>query len=201
MKEIIIATKNPGKAIEFVEMFKPLGYEIKTLLDYPELPDIPETGTTFQENALLKAEGIAKILNRTVIADDSGLEIDCLNGRPGVYSARYAGEPKSDERNIQKVLEEMKDVPDEKRTAHFTCVLAVVRPDQEPVLFEGRCDGVILREKRGEHGFGYDPIFYVPEKQKTMAEMTPAEKQSISHRGNALKKLQDWLFNDLKGEL
>lgn len=200
MKEMIIATKNPGKREEFREMFKPFGYHVKTLLDYPEIPDIEETGTSFHENALLKAKEIASILQRPVIADDSGLEIDRLGGRPGVFSARYAGEPKDDERNIQKVLEEMKDVPDEERTAHFTCVLAVVVPGQDPVLFEGRCEGIILREKRGENGFGYDPIFYVPEKGKTMAEMTPAEKQSVSHRGEALAKFRKWLENEWQGE-
>ena len=200
MKEIIIATKNPGKAKEFQEIFKPLGYQVKTLLDFPEIPDVDETGKTFHENALLKAQEIATKLNRPVIADDSGLEIDSLGGRPGIYSARYAGEPKDDQRNIQKVLEEMKDVSDEKRTAHFTCVLAVVIPGNEPELFEGRCDGVILREKRGEHGFGYDPIFYVPEKGKTLAEMTPAEKQSVSHRGEAIAKFREWFEKEWSGE-
>lgn len=200
MKEIVIATKNPGKAKEFQEMFAPLGYQVKTLLDYPEIPDVEETGQTFQENALLKAKEIANQLNCPVIADDSGLAIDALGGRPGVYSARYAGEPKNDERNIQKVLEELKDVPDNERTAHFICVLAVVVPGREPLLFEGRCDGVILREKRGENGFGYDPIFYVSERGKTMAEMTPAEKHSVSHRGKALAKFKNWLENEWTGE-
>ncbi|MCU9614052.1 XTP/dITP diphosphatase [Caldibacillus lycopersici] len=195
MKEMIIATKNAGKAKEFIEIFSPMGYTVKTLLDFPDAPDIEETGATFEENALLKAEGIAKYFNRIVIADDSGLAIDALEGRPGVYSARYAGESKDDEANIAKVLEELKEVPEEKRTAHFHCTLALTGPCMEPVIVEGMCDGVILTEKRGTSGFGYDPIFYVPALGKTMAEMNGEEKNSISHRGNAIRKLREWVKN------
>src|SRR5690606_14949530 len=144
----------------------------------------------FVENALLKAEEMAKRLGKTVIADDSGLEIDALDGRPGVYSARYAGEDKDDDANIRKVLQELDGVPNERRTARFRAVLAMVVPGKEPLIVEGTCEGMILSEKRGTNGFGYDPIFYVPEKGKTMAEMTPEEKNSISHRGKAIQKLK-----------
>lgn len=191
MEELIIATKNKGKAKEFVELFEPLGFRVKTLLDYPDAPDIEETGETFEENALLKAAGISNIFQKIVIADDSGLVIDALDGRPGVYSARYAGTNKDDEANIQKVLFEMKEVPEEKRTAHFHCTLALVVPGKDPVIVEGTCNGLILTEKRGNNGFGYDPIFYLPHLKKTMAEMTSEEKNQISHRGNAIRKLYE----------
>jgi len=191
MEELIIATKNKGKAKEFVELFEPLGFRVKTLLDYPDAPDIEETGETFEENALLKAAGISNIFQKIVIADDSGLVIDALDGRPGVYSARYAGTKKDDEANIQKVLFEMKDVPEEKRTAHFHCTLALVVPGKDPVMVEGTCNGLILTEKRGNNGFGYDPIFYLPHLKKTMAEITSEEKNRISHRGNAIRKLYE----------
>jgi len=193
MKEIIIATKNPGKAKEFAEIFAPMGVEVKTLLDFPEVPDVEETGTTFEENALIKANEIARLFGKPVLADDSGLEIDALDGRPGVYSARYAGEEKDNEANIQKVLQELEGVPEEMRTARFRAVLALVIPGNDPILVEGTCEGVILEEKRGTQGFGYDPIFYVPERGKTMAEMAPEEKNSISHRGKALQKLKEVL--------
>jgi XTP/dITP diphosphohydrolase len=202
MKEIIVATKNKGKAKEFAEMFQSLGFTVKTLLDFPDAPDIEETGETFVENALLKAKGISEYFNKIVIADDSGLCVDALDGRPGVYSARYAGTEKDDEANLQKVLDELKGVPFEKRTAHFHCTLALVIPGKDPVIVEGKVDGYIIDEKRGENGFGYDPIFYVPEFGKTTAEMSPEEKNKISHRGQALKKLNEWVQEAVEsGEL
>lgn len=202
MKEIIVATKNKGKVKEFEEMFHKLGFTVKTLLDYPDAPDIEETGETFTENALLKAQGISDYLNKIVIADDSGLCVNALDGKPGVYSARYAGMEKNDEANLQKVLQELKDVPYEKRTAHFHCTLALVIPGKEPVIFDGRLDGYIIDEKRGENGFGYDPIFFVPEYGKTTAEMMPEEKNKISHRGRALEKLNEWVKQAVEsGEL
>lgn len=198
MKEIIIATKNKGKAKEFTELFGPLGFKVKTLLDYPDAPDIEETGKTFTENALLKAQGIAKLYQKIVIADDSGLVIDALNGRPGVYSARYAGEEKNDKANIQKVLSEMKDIPQDRRTAHFHCTLALVQLGTAPITVDGICEGLILTEKRGNNGFGYDPIFYVSQLDKTMAEMTPEEKNKISHRGNAIRALYEIIQEAMK---
>lgn len=190
MKEIIIATKNAGKAKEFQAMFLDYGYQVKTLLDYPEIAEIEETGTTFEENAVLKAETLSKILNKIVIADDSGLIVDALNGAPGVYSARYAGEPKSDERNMEKLLEELKDVPENQRYARFHCSLAVAIPNKKTLTFSGQCEGFIMLERRGTNGFGYDPLFFVEELQRPMAELQPFEKAQISHRGKALKKLE-----------
>ena len=191
MKDIIIATKNKGKAKEFESMFAPLGYRVLTMLDMEGAADIEETGETFEENAILKSEALSREFNTMVIADDSGLMIDALDGRPGVYSARYAGESKDDEANIDKVLEELKDVPAEKRTARFYCALAVSKPGQDTVTFSGTVEGTILTERRGENGFGYDPIFYVAELGKTTAEMEPEEKNGISHRARALQKLRE----------
>lgn len=199
MSEVIIATKNQGKAKEFTRMFQPLGFEVKTLLDFPDIKDVEETGTTFEENAILKAETIARLLDRMVIADDSGLAIDALEGRPGIYSARYAGEEKSDEANMNKVLEELADVADNERQARFFCALAVASPGKETFTVSGTCEGLILREKRGSYGFGYDPIFFAIEKGKAMAELTPEEKAQISHRANALRKLESELPSLLAG--
>jgi XTP/dITP diphosphohydrolase len=200
MKEVIIATKNSGKAREFVRMFEPLGFQVKTLLDYEEIEDIEETGSTFEENAIIKAETVSKRLNRAVIADDSGLVIDALNGRPGVYSARYAGEQKSDEDNMDKVLDELKGVERKNRTARFYCALALAIPGKETVTVFGTCEGLILDEKRGSHGFGYDPIFFVIDRNKAMAELLPQEKSQISHRAVALRNLSKLLPEVFKGE-
>lgn len=200
VQEVIIATKNAGKAKEFSRMFKPLGYEVKTLLDFPEFEDIEETGSTFEENAVLKAEAVSKAFGKIVIADDSGLMIDALEGRPGIYSARYAGEAKSDEANMQKVLAELEGVPEEKRTARFYCALAVSVPGKEAYTVSGACEGRILTDKRGSHGFGYDPIFFVTEKNKSMAELPPEEKSQISHRAKALEKLENSLGTLFKGD-
>lgn len=193
MIELIIATKNKGKAREFAEALEPLGYTVKTLLDYPQLKEIEETGTTFEENAILKAEGICEQIGKMVIADDSGLIVDALNGEPGVYSARYAGEDKDDEANIDKVLKKLKDVPEKERTARFYCALAVAIPNEKTITVNGTCEGIIINERKGNNGFGYDPIFFVPELGKTMAELETEEKMKISHRGAALKKLREVL--------
>lgn len=200
MKEIIIATKNKGKAKEFTRMFEPFGLTVKTLLDYDSVGDVEETGTTFEENAILKAETVAKVLGQPVIADDSGLIVDALNGAPGVYSARYAGSEKDDEANIDKVLMELKDVPESERTARFYCALAVAIPKGKTFTVNGACEGLILPERRGSNGFGYDPIFYVQSLRKSMAELEPEEKSKISHRGKALAKLEDQLPFILEGE-
>lgn len=199
MKQVIIATQNKGKAKDFEALFGPLGYEVLTLRDVAKDMDVEETGVTFEENAILKAEAVAEALQTTVIADDSGLEIDVLNGEPGVYSARYAGEAKSDEANIEKVLAKLEGVSEEQRTARFRCVLAIASPNKETVTYSGSCEGMILSERRGDHGFGYDPIFFVPNEGKAMAELLPEEKAAISHRGNALRELEkampEWLDN------
>jgi XTP/dITP diphosphohydrolase len=188
MKEIVVATKNKGKAKEFEKIFSKHGFQVKTLLDYPEMDEVEETGVTFEENAVLKAEAVSKQLNRPVISDDSGLIVDALEGRPGIYSARYAGPEKSDEANIDKVLSELANTPADKRTARFYCALAVAIPGQTTYTVFGTCEGEILKERRGTNGFGYDPIFYVFEKKLAMAELSSDEKNSISHRAKALEK-------------
>ncbi|REB06626.1 XTP/dITP diphosphatase [Sporosarcina sp. BI001-red] len=195
MKQILVATNNKGKVKDFEELFKPHGIQVISLKDLDEPIEVEETGTTFEENAILKAEETAKILGKWVISDDSGLEIDALNGEPGVYSARYAGEPKDDEANIDKALNGLKDVAEGSRDARFRCVLAIAGPGIETQTFSGSCDGSILFERHGENGFGYDPIFYVPSEGKAMAELTPAEKAAISHRGVAMRKFETELPN------
>ncbi|MCR6595282.1 XTP/dITP diphosphatase [Bacillus halotolerans] len=193
MKEAIIATHNPGKVKEFKEILEPKGYEVKSLAEIGFTDEIEETGHTFEENAILKAEAVAKAVNKMVIADDSGLSVDNLGGRPGVYSARYAGEQKDDQANIDKVLNELRGIEKEQRTARFRCALAVSIPGEETKTVEGHVEGYIAEEPRGEYGFGYDPIFIVKDKDKTMAELTSDEKNKISHRADALKKLSKLL--------
>ncbi len=190
MKEVIIATNNMGKAKDFEALFEPFGVKVLTLNDLDNAIDVEETGVTFEENAILKAETVARLLGKVVIADDSGLEIDALDGAPGVYSARYAGAEKSDDANIEKVLSELEAVPTDGRTARFRCVLAVAGPGVETETFSGSCEGVIHSERKGTNGFGYDPIFYVPEQGRMMAELSAQEKSLISHRGAALAKLK-----------
>ncbi|MPQ21841.1 ribonuclease PH [Carnobacterium divergens] len=195
--QLVIATRNPGKAKEFDALFAKKGWSIKTLLDFPEIPDVEETGTTFTENALLKAETIAQTLNMVVLADDSGLKVDALGGQPGVYSARFAGEAKSDAANNAKLLHELTDVPEAERTAQFHCTLALAMPDRESLVVSGEVEGTILTIPRGDNGFGYDPLFFVPTLAKTMAELTGEEKNKISHRSQALVQLEkvwdDWI--------
>lgn len=193
MKELVIATKNPGKAKEFATIFEPKGYKVKTLLDYPDIPDVEETGTTFEENARLKAETIAEFLQTMVLADDSGLCVDALNGAPGVYSARYAGVPKSDAANNAKLLAELGEYPNKSRSAHFHCCLVMAWPHAKSLVVEGRCDGEIARFPSGSEGFGYDPLFVVPEYGKTFAELGMDVKNTISHRAKAVEALtKEW---------
>ncbi|MGO5434688.1 ribonuclease PH [Enterococcus cecorum] len=196
-KTIMIATGNMGKAKEFEKMFAKAGYQIKTMKDFPELPEVQENGQTFEENARLKAETIANILQCPVLADDSGLTVDALGGMPGIYSARFAGEQKSDASNNAKLLHELTNVADENRTAQFHCTLVFAAPQKESLVVEGIWNGRIARIPRGENGFGYDPLFIVDGLEKTSAELTPEEKNEISHRGQAMKKLdglwQAWL--------
>lgn len=192
-KTIIIATKNAGKAKEFVAIFEQFGYDVKTLLDYPEITDIPETGETFAENALQKAQAVSDIIDGIVLADDSGLEVEALNGAPGIYSARYAGEHGNDALNNEKLLNDLKEIDEENRIANFHCTLALVGPGKEPLLVEGKIYGKILFEPRGENGFGYDPLFLIPELNQSMAELSATEKNKISHRAQALNKLESHL--------
>lgn len=194
---IIIATKNEGKAKEFKKLFNRYGYQIKTLLDFPEIEDVPETGSTFTENAYQKASAISKKLNTIVLADDSGIEVDALDGKPGIYSARFSGEHGNDAANNKRLLSELEGLPAEERKANFHCSLVMLGPDREPLSVEGNVYGRILKEEQGAHGFGYDPLFYMEDLDKTMAELTSEEKNAISHRAKALAKLEeqldDWL--------
>ncbi|MFD1065412.1 XTP/dITP diphosphatase [Oceanobacillus locisalsi] len=191
MKKIIIATKNKGKAKEFRAFFDPYDIEAVSLLDLEEeIPDIEETGESFVENAAIKAEQIANHFQQPALADDSGLIIDSLEGRPGIYSARYAGEPTDDQANIDKILEEMKEVPENERTARFICVLAIARPGEETMFVTGYCEGHIQLTQSGENGFGYDPVFVPEGYEQTMAELDPDEKNQISHRKMAINQLE-----------
>lgn len=197
MKELLIATKNKGKVREFEVLFAQFGYQVKSLLDLEDSIDVVEDGVTFRENAVKKAETIAKIFNIPTLADDSGLIVDALDGRPGVFSARYAGEGKDDKANLEKVLEELEDVIEPKRGARFHCSLALAIPGEETIIVDGTCEGIITKEPRGEEGFGYDPIMYIPSLGKTMAQLSKQEKNKISHRANALNKLQEKLASSL----
>ena len=188
-KEIIIATTNKGKVGDFKVLFPEEKYEIKTLLDFPDAIEVEETGTTFKENAALKAEYLCSKLNKIVIADDSGLSIDALNGAPGVYSARYSGIHGDTEGGIDKILSEMKDVPSEKRTAYYTCCIAVAFPYDETKFFEGHAYGKITNNRIGTNGFGFDSIFLCNETNKTWAELTIEEKNKVNHRSDAFNRL------------
>lgn len=188
--KILIATHNKHKLAEMERILVPMGYEVVTDTDIGiSLTDVEETGTTFIENARIKAESGCKESGLICIADDSGLAVDALGGAPGVYSARYSGVHGDDKANIVKLLNELKDVPDEERTARFMCSICVTFPDGTEVTAEGKCEGKIGYEKRGENGFGYDPVFMVGD--KSFAELSADEKDAISHRGNALKALKE----------
>lgn len=189
LKQVVLATRNEGKVREFNQMFAAVGWEAVSLRTFPEAPEVVEDGDTFAENALKKATAIAAYTGLPTIGDDSGLEVDALNGAPGVYSARYAGESASDEANLHKLLVELQGVPMAKRTARFCCVLALVRPGMPTITAEGYCDGVIVHQPAGENGFGYDPVFFLPQRMCTMAQLQAEEKNRISHRSQALHKL------------
>ncbi|WP_345239981.1 XTP/dITP diphosphatase [Pontibacillus salipaludis] len=190
MKKIVVATHNEGKVREFRQLFSKYNIETLSLDDLDQnLPEVEETGETFEENAELKASTISSILNVPVIADDSGLVVDALDGSPGVYSARYAGEPKDDQKNLEKVLSELKG--EKNRTARFVCVLALSIPGQNVVFERGTCEGHLTEEPHGESGFGYDPIFIPDGYKATMAEIGADEKNKISHRSRALSKIED----------
>ena len=191
MKQIILATKNKNK----LEVKAVLGndYEVLSMEDIGIDVDVEENGTTFEENATIKAEAICKICGKPVMADDSGLEIDYLDKKPGVLSARFLGHDTSYDIKNAKILEMLEDVPEEKRTARFVCSIAVAFPDRDTVVVRDTIEGIIGYESAGENGFGYDPIFYVPELKKTTAQLSMEEKNKISHRGKALVKMANRL--------
>lgn len=188
MKTILIATANPGKAAEYRRIFEAKGVAVKTLADLSEHYEIDENGTTFEENALIKAQTLMDALQIPVLADDSGLIVDALDGAPGIHSARYAGDH-DDDANNRKLLTELKDIPAKQRTARFHCSIVVVRPNVAPLSVAGEAEGRILFEKQGQDGFGYDPLFLYPPLNKSFAELTMAEKNEVSHRGRAVEKL------------
>ena len=185
--KVILASKNPHKLTELSAILSQHGFEIALESEYGLDIDVDETGTTFEENSLLKAEAVMKASGLPVLADDSGLMVDALNGAPGVYSARY-GHKSSDGERTEFLLENMKDVPDEKRTAKFVCVITCLWPDGRKFVARGECPGVITREVHGENGFGYDPVFYLPELGMTYAELLSEQKNAISHRARALQE-------------
>ena len=185
--EIVLATGNKGKVKEFEGLLHGIAVRIIGLGDLESPPEVVEDGETFMDNALKKARTIAKYSGKPALADDSGLAVDALGGRPGVYSARYSGEDATDEKNIDKLLGELGDA--EHRSARFVCFLALVTPDGKETVVSGKCEGVILTEPRGSGGFGYDPVFYLPEYGKTMAEIPADLKNRISHRAHAAEKL------------
>ena len=190
---MIFATGNENKMKEIREILGALPLEILSMKEAGVFADIVEDGKTFEENALIKARAICKLAGEMVLADDSGLEIDYLNKEPGIYSARYMGEDTSYHIKNKSLIDRLEGVPDEKRTARFVCAIAAVFPDGKELGVRGTVEGVIGYEEKGENGFGYDPIFYLPERGCTTAELSPEEKNSISHRGNALRLMKELL--------
>ncbi|ORM66371.1 non-canonical purine NTP pyrophosphatase [Pantoea rodasii] len=196
MQKVVLATGNPGKVRELADLLAAFGLDIVAQTELG-VESAEETGLTFIENAILKARHAAQITGLPAIADDSGLAVDALGGAPGIYSARYAGEDASDQQNLDKLLVALENVPDGERQAQFHCVLVYVRhaADPVPLVFHGSWAGEITRAATGEGGFGYDPIFYVPELGKTAAELSKDEKRAVSHRGKALTLLLDAMRN------
>ena len=195
--KIVLATHNHDKEIELKHSLPGLDVEICSLSEYPDIGEIEETGATLLENSLLKANTVHDLTGLPVIADDTGLEVDALDGAPGVYSARFSGVNATYEDNVNKLLSVMEDVPDDMRSARFRTVISFVDETQE-LWTEGFIEGRITENARGNMGFGYDPVFYVPRLKKTFAELSTAEKNKISHRGLALQKLRKILINVLK---
>jgi XTP/dITP diphosphohydrolase len=204
-RPVVLATKNRGKISEFQELFEGSGIEIKTLDDFGPIPPVIEDGDTFEENAVKKAQFTSRILGIPAIADDSGLTVKALQGAPGVFSSRYAGENADDKANNRKLLTAMEGIED--RAAAFVCVLAIAVPRGPALIYEGSCEGIIAGTPEGDMGFGYDPLFYYPPLQKTFAQLALEEKNRISHRGRAMAELRKeldkvflWLKQRLKEE-
>ena len=191
--KIIFATGNEGKMKEVRMILKDLGLPVLSMKEAGVQADIVENGTTFEENAKIKAVAVQKLTGALVLADDSGLEIDYLNKEPGIYSARYMGEDTPYSVKNANLISRLAGVPDEQRTARFVCALAAAFPDEEVLTTRGTIEGIIGYEERGENGFGYDPIFYLPEYKKSTAELSPEEKNALSHRGRALRQMEEEL--------
>ena len=193
MKRLVVATRNRGKIVEINSLLSGLVDQISSITDFTDFPETVEDGATFEENALKKAREASRFTALPALADDSGLVVDALNGRPGVFSARYAGEGAGDAANNARLVEECLNIPDERRQAAFVCVLAFVTPEGVEKLFSGRVAGRIISEPRGNGGFGYDPFFLVDGFDRSMAELSLAEKNSISHRAEAFRKFRKYL--------
>lgn len=200
MAKLLLATNNRGKIKEYRDLFNDLPYELVTLAELGIGIEVDETGSSFEENASLKATTLVSVSNLPTLADDTGLEVDALGGEPGTLSARYAGEGASDEDRVRLILSKLKDVPWPERIARFRCVIAIAIPGNDIEFCYGECPGIITFEPCGEHGFGYDPIFYLPELGKTMAELSLEEKNSVSHRGRAAREACR-ILEDLKDRL
>lgn len=198
--KLVVATKNPGKLQELRVLLADKGWEILSMDAFPSMQPVKEDGKTFVENALKKARSVAYFTGLTALADDSGLEVDALGGEPGIHSARFGGEGLSDEERNALLLKRLKGVPPEERGARFRCVMALVTPRGEEYVVEGVCEGFIAQEPRGKGGFGYDPVFYLPSRGKTMAQLPAEEKNSISHRAKALEKMAGILDSILERE-
>ena len=196
--ELVLASSNPGKICEFGQLFADLGLRVRPQSDFGVV-DVEETGLTFVENALLKAREASRISGLPALADDSGLEVDALAGQPGIYSARYAGEPKSDERNNAKLLEELSEITGKARSGRYWCALVYLRhaDDPVPLMVQRSWEGQILEAPLGEGGFGYDPLFWLPELGKSVAQLEAGEKNRLSHRGRALSDMATALHNAL----
>jgi len=192
---LLLATANKGKIREYRSLLSGIPYRLITPADLGITVEVAETGASFEENATLKATAFAGASGRLTLADDSGLEVDALGGEPGPRSHRYAGEHASDPERIAYLLARLESAPESDRTARFRCVIAMAAPAGPVMLFSGECQGVIISTPRGEHGVGYDPIFYLPELGKTMAELTLEEKNRVSHRARAAEKAREWLIN------
>jgi len=193
-QKFVLASRNAHKVEELDRILKHAGIDVQllTVADFPDAPEVPETESTFEGNALLKARALAQHTGLTAIADDSGLCVNALNGMPGVLSARWSGsDVDADRANLDLVLRQLKDVPDVRRGAQFVCAAAVVRPDGEEFTVRGTVDGILVREPRGTHGFGYDPIFVPTGFEITTAEMTAEQKDAISHRGQAMRQIAE----------
>ena len=193
MKHLVVATRNKGKLLEINALLSGLVERISGAGDYADFPETVEDGVTFEENALKKAREASRFTGLPALADDSGLVVDALDGRPGVYSARFAGEGAGDTANNTRLLQECRDIPGDQRQAAFVCVLAFVTPEGTEKLFSGKVAGQILRAPRGERGFGYDPLFLVDGFERSMAELSLEEKNGVSHRARAFMKFREYL--------
>jgi XTP/dITP diphosphohydrolase len=198
--KLLVATTNPGKIREYRSLFGDLGYQIVTLAEEGIHEVATEPGNSYEQNAQLKAAAYARLTRLTTIADDSGLEVDALNGEPGIHSARFAGEDATDADRIRVLLARLANVPWEKRSAHFRCAIAIVTPEGESELAHGECHGIIAFAARGGNGFGYDPVFYLTDKDKTMAELPLETKNRVSHRAQAAVKARQ-ILERLRGQV